>query len=327
MSPWRSDPSWDKVTGAMRVPAENLATLLERAREFGAKRVALVGAHEEATLTAVARAAAYEIANPILIGHQERVRQAVSALRLEQTLSKGQWIDLPSSDPKDLAQAAVSLARGGEADILLKGGVRTDQLLQAVLDRDAGLRTERLLSDVLLYEDTLYGVRRLVGITDGGVNVLPTLQDKVQIVKNAVDVFHKLGFERPKVALMSATETVTEAIPSTGEAWQLGRMGARGELGACDVYGPLALDNALLEWAARAKGLAEASPVVAHADIMVVPNIEAGNLLGKAVKYFGGSPCAHVAVGAAVPILIPSRVESVEDKLNAIALGVIAHGP
>jgi phosphate butyryltransferase len=179
------------------------------------------------------------------------------------------------------------------------------------------------LSDVLLYEDTLSGVPRLVGVTDGGINVLPSFEQKKQIIENAKLVMHALGLQRPRIALMSATEAVTEAVPSTVDAKTLAKIAARGELGECEVYGPLALDNALLESAAQAKGIA--SPVAGHADVMVVPNIEAGNILGKAVKYFGGSPCAHVIVGAKVPVLIPSRVESADDKLNSVALGVIVH--
>jgi phosphate butyryltransferase len=197
-------------------------------------------------------------------------------------------------------------------------------LLRAVLAKDSGLRTGRLLSDVMLYEDTLSGSKRLVGVTDGGLNVAPTIEQKKQILLNALDVMRALGVSRPKIAVMSATEIVTESLPSTMDARTLTEMGLLGAFGDADVYGPLALDNALLESAAREKGIT--SPVAGHADCMVVPNIESGNLLGKAVKYLGGSQCAHVVVGAKVPILIPSRVESVDDKINSVALGVLAHG-
>jgi phosphate butyryltransferase len=228
-----------------------------------------------------------------------------------------------AADPAAAANAAAQMAREGLVDILLKGHLRTDQLLRAVLDKANGLRTGRLLSDVLLYEDTLAGYPRLVGITDGGINVLPTLDHKKQIVQNAIAAFHALGFTRPKIAIMSATEVVTESLPSTLDAQQLAAMGERGEFGDADIFGPLALDNALLVSAARAKNIT--STVAGQADCMVVPNIEAGNLLGKAVKYLGGSQCAHVIVGARVPVLIPSRVESVDDKLNSLAFGVVVH--
>ena len=231
---------------------------------------------------------------------------------------------MAAEDTIAAARTAVRMARDGEVDLLLKGHLRTDELLRAALDKQSGLRTGRLLSDVLLYEDTLAGVRRLVGITDGGINVAPTLDEKIQIIHNAVAVLRAVGIERPKIAVMSATEAVSESVPSTLDAKRLTEMAAGGEFGNCEVFGPLALDNALLESAAKAKGIS--SRVAGHADCMVVPNIEAGNLLGKAVKYFGGSPCAHVVVGAKAPILIPSRVESADDKLNSIALGVVAGG-
>jgi phosphate butyryltransferase len=216
------------------------------------------------------------------------------------------------------------MAADGMLDVLLKGHLRTDELLRGVLDKDAGLRTGRLLSDVMLYEDTLSGHKRLVGVTDGGLNVAPTLSQKKQILLNALDVMRALGIRRPKMAIMSATEVVSESLPSTMDARTLTAMAALGEFGDADVYGPLALDNALLESAAKEKGIA--SPVAGHADCMVVPNIESGNLLGKAVKYLGGSQCGHVVLGAKVPILIPSRVESVDDKINSVSLGVLVHG-
>ena len=212
------------------------------------------------------------------------------------------------------------MARNGEVEVLLKGHLRTDELLKPVLDKQAGLRTGTLLSDVLLYEDVSAG-KRLVAITDGGLNVAPTLDQKKQIVSNAITVCRCLGMARPRIAIMSATEVVTESLPSTRDAKALTELGAAGEFGDALVFGPLALDNALLESAALAKSISH--PVAGHADCMVVPNIESGNLLGKAAKYLGGSQCAHVVVGAKVPILIPSRVESVDDKVNSVALGVL----
>jgi phosphate butyryltransferase len=203
----------------------------------------------------------------------------------------------------------------------LKGHLRTDQLLRAVLDNNVGLRTGRLLSDVLLYEDSLAGELRLVGISDGGLNVSPDLEQKKQVVQNAIEVLRSLGRARPRIAIMSATEVVSTSVPSTLDAKALSEMGDAGEFGDADVFGPLALDCALLPSAAQAKGIE--NPVAGQADCMVVPNLEAGNLLGKAVKYLGGSQCAHVVAGAKIPILIPSRVESADDKLNSIALGVL----
>src|SRR5271166_1309323 len=294
----------------------NFTELRRCAQPLGPRRVAVVAADDEVALTAADGALHLGIAIPVLIGNEEKIRTAAATLGLSGLIAGAEFVNA-----EDAATVAVHMARDGRVDVLLKGHLRTDELLRAVLDKQAGLRTGRLLSDVLLYEDKLAGGRRLVGITDGGLNVSPNLEQKKQIVKNAIEVMHCLGLERPKIALMSATEAVSQSVPSTVEARLLTAMGEAGQFGETEVFGPLALDCALLESAAQAKGVKH--PVAGHADCMVVPNIESGNLLGKSVKYLGGSRCAHVVVGAKVPILIPSRVESVDDKVNAIALGVI----
>jgi phosphate butyryltransferase len=299
---------------------KTFAELRKRARELGLRRVGLVVADDEVALRALQSAAELNIAIPVLFGDEKEVRKKIADLGAQTLLERAVFV--AAGDPIGAAHTATQMAGKGEVDLLLKGHLRTDQLIRAALDKQNGLRTGRLLSDLLMYEDTLAGERRLVGISDGGINVAPTCAEKKQIVQNAVQVMRAVGLERPKIALMSATEAVTASVPSTLDAERLTEMGARGEFGECDVFGPLALDNALLESAAKAKGIT--SRVAGHADCMVVPNVEAGNLLGKAVKYFGGSQCGHVVVGAKVPILIPSRVESVDDKLNSIALGVVA---
>ncbi len=294
----------------------NFAELLRRAQPLGPKRVAVVAADDEVALTAADGALHLGIALPVLIGNEPKIRAKAEALGLSDLIARAQIVSA-----EDTATVATCMAREGYVDLLLKGHLRTDELLRAALDKESGLRTGRLLSDVLLYEDKLAGELRLVGITDGGLNVLPNLEQKKQIVQNAIEVMRSLGLARPKIALMSATEAVSESVPSSVDARELTAMGEAGEFGDVEIFGPLALDCALLESAAQAKGISH--PVAGHADCMVVPNIEAGNLLGKSVKYLGGSQCAHVVAGATVPILIPSRVESVEDKVNSIALGVI----
>ena len=306
------------VTG-LCTPRETITSFFElrrHAQRAGPKRVAVVVADDEVALLAAADALRLRIAHPVLIGDEQKIRAQATVLGLDELSAGAEFVGTP-----DAAATAVRMAQAGEVDILLKGHLRTDELLRAVLDKITGLRTGHLLSDVMLYEDTLAGIPRLVGMSDGGLNVAPTLEQKRQIVHNAVAVMHSLGVARPKIAIMSASEIVSDAMPSTLEARVLTDMGAAGEFGEAEIYGPLALDNALLESAARAKGIR--NPVAGHADCMVMPNIEAGNLFGKAVKYVGGSQCAHVVVGAKVPILIPSRVESADDKVNAIALGVI----
>jgi len=294
----------------------NFAELRRRARPLGPKRVAVVGADDEVSLTAAYGALHLGLAIPVLIGNERKIRIKAAALGLTDLTAVAEFVS--TDNP---AVVAAGMARDGDVELLLKGHIRTDELLRAVLDKQAGMRTGRLLSDVLLYEDKLTGALRLVGISDGGLNVSPNLEQKKQIVQNAIEVMRCLGRTRPKIAIMSATEAVSESVPSSIDARKLSEMGAAGDFGDAEVFGPLALDCALLESAAQAKGIEH--PVAGHADCMVVPNIEAGNLLGKSVKYLGGSQCAHVVVGARVPILIPSRVESVDDKLNSIALGVI----
>lgn len=288
----------------------------------GPKRVGVVVADDEVALLAAAAVYDLGLAVPVLIGDEDKVKHRIRELGIEILLREAIFIG--AGNVGAAVSTATRMAADGMLDVLLKGHLRTDELLRGILDKDAGLRTGRLLSDVMLYEDTLSGHKRLVGVTDGGLNVAPTLSQKKQILLNALDVMRALGIARPKMAIMSATEVVSESLPSTMDARTLTAMAALGEFGEADVYGPLALDNALLESAAKEKGIT--SPVAGHADCMVVPNIESGNLLGKAVKYLGGSQCGHVVLGAKVPILIPSRVESVDDKINSVSLGVLVHG-
>ncbi len=297
----------------------NFQQLRSAASALGALRVAIVRADDDVALVAAWDALSSGIAIPQLIGDGKKIRARAKALGLERLLAAERIIDV--ADSAQAALTACKMAASGETEILLKGHLRTDELLHVLLDHENGLRTGRLLSDVLLYEDVLSGEARLVAITDGGLNVLPTLEQKRQIVLNAIDVLRSIGIARPHIAVMSATEVVTESIPSTVDARALVGMAERGEFGEAMLSGPLALDNALVIGAARAKGIT--SEVAGRADCLVVPNIEAGNLLGKAVKYLGHSQCAHLVVGARVPVLIPSRVESPDDKVNAMALGVL----
>jgi phosphate butyryltransferase len=293
------------------------ADLRKRACNTGPKRVAVVLADDEVALTAAAGALRAGIAQPVLIGDEQRIRARAQALGFTELLARAEFVAAAGN----AAEAAVRMAREGAIDILMKGHLRTDELLHPVLDKEKGLRTGRLLSDIAFFEMNGEGGQRLVGLTDGGLNVAPTFKQKQQIVRNAIEVLRCLGIRRPKIAIMSAVEVVTEAMPSTLDAKALAEMGAAGEFGEADVFGPLALDNALLEWAAKAKRIAH--PVAGHADCLVVPNIEAGNLLAKSIIFLAGLAFGHIVVGAKVPILIPSRVENAQDKVNAIALGVL----
>jgi phosphate butyryltransferase len=299
----------------------SFAELRERARELGGKRrVAVVVADDQVALSAAAGALEQGIAVPVLVGDEARIRAKAKDLNLDTLLAK---MEIVATENTSLAaaDAAVKMAREGSVDVLLKGHLRTDELLKAVLNKETGLRTGRLLNDVLLFEDTLAGYRRLVAVTDGGLNFAPTLEQKKQIIHNTIEVLKALGFERPKFAVVSATEVVSPNFQSTVDAEELTKMCAAGEFGDAVVFGPVAFDGALIPEAAKAKGIKFDG--AGYADCIVVPNIEAGNLLGKSTKYLGGSQNAHVVVGAKVPVLIPSRVESADDKINAIAMGVI----
>lgn len=300
------------------IPIPTLARLLEEARSVGPLPVVVAAAENDTALAAVAHARRKRIAEVVLVGGEKGIRARLSSLGEDAALYR--ILDAPGD--AEAARLAVRLVRAGEAAVLLKGRMRTGDLLHIVLDRRDGLREGRLLSDVLVAEHPLSDEPRLVGVTDGGVNVAPSLAQKRSIVENAVALFRRLGYAHPKVACLCAVETVTEAMPHTLDAQALAEANAAGELPHCIVSGPLALDNALSEDAARAKGIDH--PVAGRADVLLVPTIEAGNALGKAFTYLAKRPVAHVIVGARVPVLIPSRVERADDKLCSIALGVVA---
>ena len=298
-------------------PIATLEALLEAARLAGPLRLAVAAAESETALAAAALARRRRIADSVLVGPVEPLRARLRDLGEDPDLYRFE----PAATDAEAARRAVALVRGGAAAVILKGKLPTGDLLRAVLDRTEGLRAG-LLSDVLVSDHPVSPKPRLLGMTDGGVNVAPTLDEKKEIVRNAVRLFRALGYARPRVACLCAVETVTEAMPHTLEAHALAEAGARGDLGPCEVAGPLALDNALSPEAARMKGIEH--PVAGRADILLVPTIEAGNLLGKAFTWLARRSVGHVILGARAPVLIPSRVESAEDKLASIALGVLA---
>jgi phosphotransacetylase len=217
------------------------------------------------------------------------------------------------------AQQAVALARAGEVLALMKGALHTDELMRAVLDGQVGLRTARRVSHVFVC-DTARSPRLLL-ITDAAVNIYPTLTDKRDIVQNAIDMAHALGIPEPKVALLSAVETVSEEIRSTIDAAALCKMAERGQITGGVLDGPLAFDNAVSLDAAHTKGLH--SPVAGVADILVVPDLEAGNMLAKQLEYLAGAVLAGVAVGARVPIILTSRADPTVARLSSAAIACL----
>jgi len=297
-------------------PIRSTHELVERARLRGPVRVVVPAAESQTALSAVLEAARQGLAQPVLVG------DAAATARLVEELGGTPATLEIHHEPDDAAAArrAVALVRAGGARVILKGRLHTADLMRAVLDREAGLRTGRLLSDVLVSEHPL--APRLVGVSDGGVNVAPSLAQKKAILENAVRVFRRLGVERPKVAILCAVETVEEAQPQTQDARALAEMAERGEIEGCDVVGPIALDGALAVQAAQAKRMT--SPVAGRADILLVQAIEVGNVLGKSFTWLAQKPVAHVIEGASAPVLIPSRAEAAGDKLCSIALGILA---
>jgi len=230
-----------------------------------------------------------------------------------------------TAGPASTLAVVTGLAREGEASIIMKGSVDTASLMRSILDETSGLRTGRILSDVFIFEYPPRQGNRFVMITDGGVTTSPDLKAKVELINNAVEVAHRLGNPMPRVAVLSATEYVTTALTSTLDAACLAKMSDRGQIKGCIVDGPLALDNALSEEAAREKGIG--SQVAGRAEILLAPGIEAANSLAKGTTYFGGLRQAHVIVGARVPILIPSRADKSDARLLSMALGMIMCGP
>ena len=293
------------------------AELLEEAKKRGRRKLAVVFP-EEVSLHAAILAQQAGIAAPILVGPPDRI----AALLQQAGVSAGDYEVVPAGDPVEACRIAVQLAHDDRADVLLKGGAQTAQLLHAVLDKETGIRASKVMSECTIYEDTRMR-HSLLAVVDGGILVAPTLDEKVESIKNTVGVYHRLGYENPKVAVLAAVETVTEKMPCTEDATIIARMWERGQIKGCVVDGPLALDNAISPRAASIKGIG--GEVAGAADILIVPDIEAGNLLGKSMTYFAGFTSAHVTIGARKPVLVPSRADDGQTKLMSVALGIVAY--
>ncbi len=221
--------------------------------------------------------------------------------------------------PREAAYEVMRLVSQGQADIAMKGKVETSDYLRAALSKELGLRTGRLFTHVAVFE--IPGFDRLIFISDAGVVVAPDLEQKVQIVQNAIYVAHALGISLPRVAVLAATEVVNPKVPTTLDAANLSKMADRGQIQGGLVDGPLALDNAISPESARIKGIK--SEVAGYADILITPDIEAGNVLAKAITYFAEGKMAGVVVGARCPLIVASRSDTREAKLVSLALGVM----
>jgi len=296
----------------------NFDELLAKVRSLPPRRVAVAAAHDDAVLAAVRGAKEQGIADFVLIGDQDKLRSLASATGVNLD-DLGDLEVIHEPDVRQAARRAAAMVGSGQADMLMKGLIGTGDFLRALLDKEIGLRTGSLLSHVFAVE--VAGYDRLLFVTDSAMNVSPTLADKAAIIENAVALVGALGVNPVRVAVLAAVETVEAGMPATLEAAALAKMAERGQIKGAIVDGPLALDNAISEEAARHKGII--SPVAGRADILMVPDIEAGNMLGKSMVYFARARIAGLVMGAAKPVIVTSRADSAESKILSIALGVI----
>ncbi|MGQ9456905.1 MAG: bifunctional enoyl-CoA hydratase/phosphate acetyltransferase [Anaerolineae bacterium] len=296
----------------------HFAQLMEIARTKEAPRVAVAAADQPQTLLAAWQARQMDLAYPILVGDEG----AIQRIAAQEGLSLDGVDIVHQPQPRLAAQEAVHLVTDGMADLIMNGRAQPGDLLRAVLARESGLRMGRLLTDVSVFE--IPGFDRLIFVSDIGVVISPTLEQKVGIVQNAIDVARALGVDPPRVALLSATEMVNPKIPTSLDASNLAKMADRGQIKGGIVDGPLALDNAISPQSAAIKGIQ--SPVAGQADILIAPDIETGNLLAKAITYFAGGKMASVVVGARCPLVMPSRADPPESKLVSLALAIVLRG-
>ena len=291
---------------------KDLKGLMDSAVSSESVTISVAAADENETLHAVAQALRIGLAKSILVGNQEWIEVILKKLGIH----KGTFEIIHEKDSVKAAALAAQVVREGRADILMKGGVVTSKFLQAALGSQGGLKGG-LFSDVEVYED-VRSHSRLVLVSDGGVNITPGIKQKLEIIRNAVVVAHRLGMKSPKVALLSGSEKVHPDFVSTIDAVALVKMCQDGAVEGCVVDGPFALDNAIDMASARMKGIE--SPVAGNADILIMPNLEAGNIFCKCLQYYAGMMLIHVGMGAKVPILIDSRTAKAQEKLHSIAL-------
>jgi phosphate acetyltransferase len=289
--------------------------LLERCRGMPPVPTAVAHPCDDASLGAAVEAARAGIIAPILVGRADRIRAIAQAAGLD--VAKYDIVDAPHSHAA--AARAVELVRLGRAELLMKGSLHTDELMAEVVRRETGLRTDRRVSHVFVMDVPTYHKALLV--TDAAVNIFPTLDDKRDIVQNAVDFARALGMERPKVAILSAVETVTSKIPSTIDAAALCKMADRGQIQGAVLDGPLAFDNAISAEAARTKGIT--SEVAGDPDVIVVPDLEAGNMLAKNLTFLSRADAAGVVLGARVPIILTSRADSQRARIASCGVAAL----
>lgn len=294
---------------------KNFAEVLQKAKDQETKKVAVAVAQDKPVLEAIRDAKEQEIADAILVGEKSQIEAIAAEIGMD--LSNFEIVD--EKDNVKAALKAVELVSSGKADMLMKGLIDTANFLRAVLNKEVGLRTGKLMSHVGVFQ--LNNFDRLLFLTDAAFNMYPELKDKVDIVKNAVTVAQAVGVEKPKVAPICAVEVVNPSMQATVDASILSKMNDRGQIKGCFIDGPLALDNALSEEAAAHKGVT--GPVAGRADILLMPNIEAGNIMYKTLTYTTECKSGALLVGTSAPVVLTSRNDSHETKMYSIALAAL----
>lgn len=298
--------------GSASGPSPRYEALLGPARALPPLRTAVVHPCSAESLLAAVEARDEGLLDPVLVGPEHKIRSAAREAGV--SIDDLRLVTAPHSHAA--AEIAARMASAHEVHALMKGSLHSSEMLSAVVAKENGLRTERRISHVYAMDVPNY--RKLLFVTDAAINIAPTLDEKRDICQNAVDLLHTLGIEQPLVAVLAAVETVHTQMPSTLDAAALTVMAARGQISGAIVDGPLAFDNAVSFDAARIKHIT--SPVAGQADILLVPDIEAGNMLAKQLILFGGAHAAAIVVGARVPIILTSRADSLQVRLASVAL-------
>jgi phosphotransacetylase len=290
--------------------------LLERCHSLAAIPTAVAYPCEESALAAAIEAGEKGLIEPILVGPAATIQEIARKARLD--LKNAPIVE--AADSHASAARAVALVREGKAELLMKGSLHSDEILAAVLARETGLRTGRRLSHVFIMDVPTY--HKTLVVTDAAINIAPTLEDKVDICQNAIDLCRAFGVERPKVAILGAVETVNSKMPATLDAAALCKMSERKQITGGVLDGPLAFDNAISKEAARMKGIE--SEVAGDPDILLVPDLEAGNILAKQLSFLANADSAGLVLGARVPVILTSRADSVRSRIASCAVAMLA---
>ena len=298
--------------------SKSFEELISKANQKTLKKVSVSNAQDEPVLQAVKAAKEQNIATAILVGDEAKIREIAASIDMDLT----DFEIIKEPDTEAAALKAVELVHNGKADILLKGLLETKTFLKSVLNKEVGLRTGKMLSHVCVFE--IEGINRLLFFTDVAFNTYPTLADKVNIINNAVEVAHACGIECPKVAPLCAVETVNPKMQPTVDADNLTKMYEGGDFKGCQIYGPLSMDLAIDPEAAVHKGVT--NPVAGHADILLFPNIDAGNITYKILVRTAKVKIGNVLVGTSAPVVLTSRSDDFQTKLNSIALATVIAG-